>query len=104
MALQINKNLTSKDGASVPSGSYVKMEVYFPMEEDSVSVSMKVWRNQGAYIGGLAPYRPIDIPSLNYTKELTPEEMSGMTPTQIHIDTKAYLETYVGEGNVDIVQ
>jgi len=104
MALQINKNLTSKDGASVPSGSHVKMELYFPMTEDSYSVSMKVWRNEGAYIGGLTSYRPIEIPQLNFTKELTPEEMSGLTPTQVHIDTKAYLETYVGEGNVEIIQ
>ena len=103
MALQINTQLTSKDGASVPSGSYVKLEVYFPMEEDAYNASMKVWRNEGAYIGGLTSYRPIQIPKLNFQKQLTPAEMSGITPTQVHLDAKAYLETYVGEGNVDVL-
>jgi hypothetical protein len=104
MALRIDTNLTSMDGASVPSGSHVKMELYFPMTEDSYNVSMKIWRNKSAYVGGLQPYRPKEIPQLNFTKNLTPAEMSGLTPTQVHIDTKAYLETYVGEGNVDIVE
>jgi len=104
MALQINTQLTGKDGASVPSGSYVKLEVYFPMEEDSYNANMRVWRNQGAYLGGLQSYKPIQIPQLSYDKQLTQEEMSGMTPTQVNVDAKAYLEGYVGEGNVDIVQ
>ena len=104
MALQINTNLTARDGGLVPSGSYVKMEVYFPMEEDSYTATMKIWRDQGKYTGGLTPYKPIEIPSLNYTREMTQEEMAALTPTQIHLDVQAYLEIYVGEGNVDIVE
>lgn len=103
MALQINKNLTTKDGGSVPSGSYVKMEVNFPMEEDSYSVLMRIWRNKGAYLGGLQSFKPIEIPNLFFEKVLTTEQISGMTPTDIYIDAKEYLEGFVGENNVDIV-
>lgn len=104
MALQINTQLTSKDGANVPSGSYVKIEVFFPMEEDSYTATMKIWRTEGAYEGGLQSFRPIQIPILNYTRELTPEEMASITPTQVNIDAKEYLEGYVGDGNVTILQ
>jgi len=103
MALQINTTLTASDGGLVSSGSHVKIEVMFPMEEDSYNANMKVWRNESAYINGYRSYKPMEIPSLNYNKELTPAEMTGMTQTQIYLDAKAYLEGYVGEGNVDIV-
>lgn len=103
MALQINTNLTTADGGSVAAGSYVKMELYFPMTEDQYSVTMKIWRNQGAYISNLASFKPLQIPSLNFTKNLTPAEMSGLTPTQVNLEVQAYLEQYVGEGNVTIL-
>lgn len=104
MALQINTGLTTADGGTVASGSHVKMELYFPMEEDSYNASLRIWRSQQAYTDGLASFRPVEIPNLNYNKELTPAEMSGLTPTIVHQDIKAYLENYVGTGNVSIVE
>lgn len=103
MALQINVQLNGKDGSQVPIGAYVKIEVMFPMEEDSYNVMMKIWRSVTAYESGYSSIKVVEIPKQNYTKVLTPQEMAAMTPVQIHEEVKTFLEGYVGVGNVTIV-
>jgi hypothetical protein len=103
MALQINTSLTTKDGGDVLTASHVKLEIYFPMEGTTYNTSMKIWRNEQAYIDGFAPIKPVEIPSLNFNTELPLEEYTGLTPIGVHIYAKAYLEKYVGEGNVEII-
>ena len=103
MALQINTTLTANDGGTVASGSHVKLETMFPMEGLTYFNSMRIWRNEQAYINGLSSFKPIEISNLNFETELTVEEYTGITPTDVHNHAKAYLEKYVGEGNVEII-
>lgn len=103
MALKINVAMTSKDGGVIYSGSHVKLETLFPMEGLTYHNSMKIWRDETAYLNGLSPVKPVEIPRLNFDTELTAEEYTGITPTIVTENAKTYLEQYVGEGNVEII-
>ena len=102
MALIINTNLTTQDGGSVPAGSLVKLETFFPMQGMNYNTNMKVWRDEQTYINGFSSFKPIEIPNLNFSTELTLEEYTGITPTVVQNKAMASLEQFVGEGNVDI--
>jgi hypothetical protein len=102
MALKINTSVTTKDGGSVASGSFIKFSVDFPMEELKYNVSMNLWRTEQAHTDGLQPVRNADIP-LFFSKELTEAEYAALTPIVIHNDLKTYLESFVGANNVEVV-
>jgi len=102
MGLLINTGLTTSDGGSVASGSYVRLETYFPMKGLTYYTTLSVWRDQAAYTNGLSTVKPIEIPQLNFGTELTVAEYTGITPTIVQNNAKAYLEQYVGNGNVEI--
>jgi hypothetical protein len=104
MAIQLNVGLTTKDGGTVDAGSRILFDVNFQKGVYKYNVNLELWRTQQAYIDGLQPIRGIqEIPQLYFEKELSFAEYSGLTPIVIHNHVKAYLETYVGEGNTSIV-
>lgn len=103
MALQINTDLTTKDGGNVSVGSHVKLETNFPMEGLTYHNSMKVWRSEQAYNDGLSSFKPVEIPNLNFSTDLTVEEYTGITPTVVHNYAKAYIEQYTGADTVEII-
>ena len=102
MALRINTGLTTVDGGKVTGSTYIKFDIYFPSETFNYVTSMTFYRNEQAYIDGLRPYKPIEIPRLGFDKILTVEEYTGLTPTIVHNHLKDYLEGFVGIGNVEI--
>jgi hypothetical protein len=103
MALQINTGLTATDGGSVASGAYVIFSTRFPYRGLNYSVEILIYRSLAALDGGLSPIKVIEIPEYFYTKNLTEQEFMGLTPVVIHDDVKAFLEGYVGVGNVDVI-
>lgn len=104
MALQINVALTAKDGGAVATGSYVKLESLFPMDDDlHYYVSIKLWRSKDAYDNGLSPLMVQEIPKYNYNQELTQEDFDSLTPLAVHQYAKTWLEQYTGADTVTIV-
>lgn len=103
MALQINVPLTTKDGGDVLTAAHVKLEISFPMDGLTYNTSMRIWRSEQAYIDGFAPIKPNQIPMLSFDTEVPLDEYTGITPIQVHYYAQAYLEKYVGEGNVSII-
>jgi len=103
MALQINTGLTTTDGGSVASGSYVIFTTRFPARGLNYSVELYLYRSLAALDAGLSQIKVIEIPEYYYTKQLTEQEFASLTPVVIHDDVKAFLEGYVGVGNVDII-
>lgn len=103
MALQINTGLTTTDGGSVASGAYVIFSTRFPARGLNYSVEILIYRSLAALDSGLTWLKVNEIPTYFYTKNLTEQEFLDLTPVVIHNDVKAFLEEYVGVGNVDVI-
>lgn len=103
MALQINTGLTTTDGGTVESGSYVIFGTSFPARGLNYSVELRIYRSLAALDAGLQPIKVVEIPEYFFTKNLTEQEFMALTPIIIHDDVKALLEGYVGVGNVDVI-
>lgn len=103
MALQINTGLTSTDGGSVDSGSYVIFSTRFPYRGLNYSVDLLQYRSLAALDAGLSQIKVTEIPTYFYTKQLTEEEFLELTPLVIHEQVKEFLEQFVGVGNVQII-
>ena len=103
MALQINTGLTTTDGGSVATGSYVIFSTRFPYRGLNYSVEILMYRSLAALDAGLQPIKVIEIPEYYYTKVLTEQEFASLTPIVIHDQVKDFLEQYVGVDNVDVI-
>ena len=102
MSLTINTGLTTNDGGTVATGSFVQFDVYFPTEGGQYNANISVWRSEAGRDSGLRTVNPTEIPRLNYNKILTDQEFADLTPTTIHVDIQTYLEGYLGAGTVAI--
>jgi hypothetical protein len=102
MSLTINTGLTTNDGGTVATGSFVQFDVYFPTQAGEYNANISVWRDEAARDSGLRTVNPVEIPRLNFTKELDPAEFAALTPVTMHEDVQAYLEGYLGAGTVAI--
>jgi hypothetical protein len=103
MSLTINTAMTTKDGGSVASGAFVQFESYFPMGEETYNVTINVWRSEADKNNGMQQIRGIvEIPNMNFSDTLTPEDFDSLTPAVMHGYVKDYLEGYLGGGTVVI--
>jgi hypothetical protein len=103
MALQINTGLTTQDGGSVESGAYLIFSTRFPYRGLSYSIDMKIYRSLAALDAGYTSIRVVEIPDEFFSEQLTEQEFMGLTPIVIHERVKTYLETFVGEDNIEII-
>lgn len=103
MALQINTGLTTTDGGSVDSGSYLIFSTRFPFRGLNYSVELLHYRSLAALDAGMAQIKVNEIPEYYYTKSLTEQEFAELTPIVVHEEVKAFLEGFVGVGNVQII-
>lgn len=102
MSLTINTGLTTNDGGTVATGSFVQFDAYFPTEGGKYNVNISIWRDENAKINNLKTVNPNEIHRLNYEKILSPEEFLLVTPITIHEDIQTYLEGFLGAGTVVI--
>lgn len=103
MALQIDTTLTSKDGASVPSGAIVKFQTIFPYEGTQVHYNMKFYRSQGDYDAGAASFLPEEVSKMGHVKSLSQAEYDALTPTKVHNHLHDHLESILGADTVSII-
>lgn len=103
MSLTINTAMTTKDGGAVASGSFVQFETYFPAGEETYNVSMSIWRSETDKNNGMQQLRGIvEIPNMNFSDALTPEDFNSLTPAAMHGYVKDYLEGFLGADTVVI--
>lgn len=102
MSLTINTGLTTNDGGTVTTGSFVQFDAYFPTEGGKYNANISIWRDEASKDGGLRTVNPNEIPRLNMEKVLTDPEFAALTPVTMHEDVKSYLEGYLGVGTVVI--
>lgn len=103
MGLQINTGLTTVDGGTVASGAHVIFSTRFPFRGLNYSVEILIYRSEAALNSGLSDVKVSEITSYFYTKQLTTQEFTDLTPIVIHDDVKAFLEGFVGVGNVVVI-
>lgn len=103
MALIINTGLTTTDGGTVESGSYLIFSTSFPARGLNYSIEMRIYRSLAALDAGLTPLRVVEIPEYYYTRQLNEQDFMNLTPVVIHNHVKEYVEQYVGVGNVTII-
>lgn len=103
MSLTINVGMTTKDGGTVATGSFVQFETFFPAGEETYNVSINVWRSETDRDNGMQQVRSIvDIPNMNFSDQLTPEDFDSLTPAVMHTYVKDYLEGFLGADTVVI--
>ena len=102
MSLTINTGLTTNDGGTVATGSFVQFDVYFPTQAGEYNANISIWRSEAGRDSGLRTVNPVEIPRLNYNRQLTDLEFANLTPITIHADIQAYLEGYLGAGTVAV--
>lgn len=102
MSLTINVGLTTKDGGTVATGSWVQFDAYFPVEAGKYIANISVWRDEAAKDNGLRTVKPVEISKLSFERELDETEFAALTPVTMHEDVKDYLETFLGADTVTI--
>ena len=102
MSLTINTGLTTNDGGTVATGSFVQFDAYFPTEGGKYNANISIWRDLAANTSGLRNINPLEIARLNFEKELTEAEFLAVTVATMHADVQEYLEGYLGAGTVAI--
>ena len=103
MSLTINVGMTTKDGGTVTTGSFVQFETFFPAGENTYNISINVWRSETDKNNGMKQVRGIvEVPSMNFNNQLTPEDFDSLTPAVMHTYVKDYLEGFLGADTVVI--
>jgi hypothetical protein len=103
MSLRINQTIETRDGFIVPSGTIVQFTSIFPKNTYEAHMNMFFYKNQNTIDDGGSNYYPANLTNLGYVKNYPINEFTGLTPTQIHVDLKSYLETVYTGGTIDII-
>jgi len=102
MSLTINTGLTTNDGGTVATGSFVQFDAYFPTEGGKYNANISIWRDEASKNSNLRTVNPNEIPRMNYEKVLDDAAFALVTPITMHEDIKEYLEGFLGAGTVVI--
>lgn len=109
MALKINKQLTTTDGQTIPSGCIVVLDPSFrPLRTMRFNCSLFVWLNQDTYTNPNIPYMPSvikEFESYIIGKTMDENDYLNLSPHQVHIWAKSVLESWpgIGANNVEII-
>lgn len=103
MALRINQTITTREGFSVDSGTYVTFNTIFPSGTLETHYNMRFYRNETSYTEGESNYYPIELSTLGYVNTAPYNEFTGLTPTLVHQNLKNYLSTVYTAGTIDIL-
>ena len=104
MALRINQEIITRESFTVASGTIVKFATIFPKDGTELHCNMEFYKNQDAVDAGDSNYYPSELKSLGYVEELDGAAYSALTPTQVHVYLRDYLELTYTAGTIDIVQ
>jgi len=103
MALKINRELTTKDGGVVASGSCAVFSTQFPAIGYDYIARVQVYRSQAAKEANATPLDVVELTQLNFRKSLTLSDFAELTPIVIHDHVKAFLEDQLGSGTVEVL-
>ena len=104
MALQINTELNTRDGGTVATGAYVRLEVNFPAHGGEYNVTLNIWRNKAAYDEGKQQVRGIADFQGHYVKAFqSPDDYNTLSPAVVHNTIKNEIELVIGVGTVVVV-
>ena len=107
MALQIDKELTTISGFTVPSGSYcwVQEERGFD-KKYSINIRLSFYKDKQSFTDGKGKFIPQDIPEkfFNIYKEYNTNNYMGLTSDDSQSFAKDKLESALGIGTVLIVK
>ena len=103
MALRINQVIETREGFSVPSGTYVRFNTIFPASKLEVHYNMEFYRNETSFDDGESNYFPTELSTLGYVDTVAQHLYTGLTPTVVNLNLKTYLETIYTGGTIDII-
>lgn len=93
MALQINKQLTSKGGLTIPSGAVVHFDTLFPQGGTEMHCNLFIYKDAAAFIAAEDPIYPKELDGhFGIVKSLSPSDYNSLTPSQVHIWLKSTLD------------
>jgi len=100
-AIQINHTLSTADGGTVLSGSYLTFKVTFN-NSYNVTAEPSLYRTYSCFTGNTRPVITTELPRiLRYT--LTEEEYNNANPTSMMTLFQNSIELKIGSGTTQIV-
>jgi hypothetical protein len=107
MSLQINTALTTNQGFTVASGSYVWIHEERSIDNKySIRATPRFYKDKASFDLGRAPFVPAGLP-INmqvFYQEFTAANYGSITSLTVQTFVKDQLETLVGIGNITLVQ
>jgi hypothetical protein len=76
MALQVNKEVTTKEGFIVPSGSYIRTTLKLPYSSFDIHADLNWYKDIEEYEAGGSSFVVTNINSMSVVKELTEIEFA----------------------------
>ena len=107
MALRINKQLTTKQGLSVPSGSYVWIKLSMGEDDEyKVTARLKFFISKEAKDEGRSQFNPIEIPDTkqSYEMKLVPSALGSLSYLAAHNFIRDDMNVTLGGNFVEIVE
>jgi hypothetical protein len=107
MSLQINVPLTTNQGFTVSSGSYVWIhEERSTDRKYSIVAIPRFYKDKASFDAGLAPFTPNGLPvnMQSFYQEFTPANYGAVTSLTVQTYVRDQLTQLVGPGNVVLVQ
>lgn len=107
MALRINKQLTTKQGLSVPSGSYVWIKLSMGEDDEyKVTARLKFFISKDAKDEGRSQFNPIEIPDTkqSYEMKLVPSAFGSLSYLAAHNFIRDDMNVTLGGNFVEIVE
>lgn len=103
MSLKINEEILTRDGFTVPSGTIVRFRTTFEPGVIGFTCSFNFYKDQATVDSGMRHYKPQLLINPENSWTIDYADFTGLTPTQIHVYAKDYLETIFTGGTIDIV-
>jgi hypothetical protein len=93
MYIQINKELTTKDGGTIAVGSMLSLGAYFPHDRRQIKISNFLYRTYAGFGSGQSPIKGCLEIRNSDTLTYTEEEQDLLTTTDVYNKMITYLLT-----------
>lgn len=97
MALLNNKELTTKSGLPIPTGSVISFHTEFNPRVNTMNINLFIWYSEKTFSDlskSSLGESCIEIKEYSFKKDLTEEDFKALTPLAAHLYIKEYIESW----------
>jgi len=103
MAIKINVPTRTAGGLDIPAGAIACFVQTIPANAFVVEMTFSIYLNEDAVKNKLEPVGDIVGIGLSHAKKYDAEAFSKLSQGKIETEAKAFIETFIGAGNGEII-